>query len=100
MVVIGFMVVVGIAVASVVVLGWLRSWGKGVARTESELHEPGARTMTYAVPAGQDPAVLMAALAGAGYRAVEETPERLLVGCPHERDDAAIRELLDHVGRD
>src|SRR4051794_4450209 len=99
MVVIALMVVVGIVAATVVVVVGLRSWGRDVARTESELHGPGARTMTYAVPAGQDPAVLMAALAGAGYRAVEETPERLLVGCPHDRDAAAVRQLLDHAGR-
>jgi len=37
------MIVVGILVVTALVVVALRNWGKDVERTETELHEPGAR---------------------------------------------------------
>ncbi len=97
MVVITLMVVGGILAATVAAFALLRGWGRDVSRTEAELHEPGAHAQAFAVPPGRDPAVLMAALHSAGFVAVEETPERLLVGCPHPGDTDRVRALVDHA---
>jgi hypothetical protein len=97
MVVIALLVVGGIVAVTVAVFVLLRGWGLDVSRTEAELHESGAHAESFAVPPGRDPAVLMATLAGAGFVAVEETPDRLLVACPHTGDAARVRLLLDHA---
>lgn len=88
------MIVVGILVVTALVVVALRNWGKDVERTETELHEPGARTLAFDVPPGRDPAELMATLTHAGYRAIEENPGRLLIACPQADDPAKIRMLL------
>jgi len=95
MVVIAIMVVGGILLATVFVVVVLRAWGKDVQRTEEELHAPGVRTVTYAVPPGRDPADLRAALARAGYRAVEEDACTLLVECPRADDPEKVLSLLE-----
>lgn len=97
MVVIALMVVGGILAATVAAFALLRGWGRDVSRTEAELHEPGAHAHFFAVPPGRDPAVLMAVLHGAGFVAVEETPDRLLVGCPQPGDAERARQLVDHA---
>ena len=88
------MIVGAIVIATVLVVGMLRGWGKDVERTEAALHEPEARTIDYDVPPGRDPAALMAALKHAGYVAIEENPGRLVVACPHDGDEAKVRDLL------
>jgi hypothetical protein len=95
MVVIAIMVVGGILLATVFAVVVLRAWGEDVQRTEEELHAPGVRTVTYAVPPGRDPAVLRAVLAQAGYRAIEEDATTLLVACPREDDPAKVLSLLE-----
>lgn len=95
MVVIVIVVGGGILLATVYAAVVLRAWGLNVERTETELHAPGVRTMTYAVPPGRDPAELCTALALAGYRAVEEDATRLLVECPRADDVAKVRTLLE-----
>jgi len=97
MVVIALMVVGGIVVVTLVAFALLRGWGTDVSRTEAELHEPDAHAESFAVPPGRDPAVLMAALHQAGFVAVEETPERILVGCPHDGDAERVRVLVDQA---
>ena len=97
MVVIAVMVFVGIGVAGLLLVGYLRKWGMEVGRTEARLHEPGAHTMSYAVPPGRDPAELMAAVRCAGFTVVEESPDRLLVDCPEAGDEAKVRRLLDET---
>lgn len=94
MVVIAIMVAGGILLGTVSMVVALRAWGQGVGRTEAELHEPGARTVSYAVPPGQDPAQLLAALGRAGYRAIEEGPTTLLVACPRAGDPERVRAVL------
>lgn len=97
MVVIALMVVGGIVMVTLAAFALLRTWGQEVSHTEAELHEPGAHAETFAVPPGQDPAVLMGVLRSAGYVVVEETPERLLVACPSPRDVERVRHLLEHT---
>ncbi|MDI6910257.1 hypothetical protein [Nocardioides sp.] len=97
MVVIAFMVVGGIVVATIAAFALLRGFGLEVSRTEAELHEPGSHSESFPVPPGRDPAVLMGILRGAGFVAVEETPDRLLVGCPRPGDAERARHLLDHA---
>jgi len=97
MVVIALMVVGGILAATVAVFALLRTWGKDVSHTEAELHDPAAHAEVFAVPPGQDPAILMGVLRGAGYVVVEDTPDRLLVACPTPRDAERVRHLLEHT---
>ncbi|CAI9418604.1 hypothetical protein [Nocardioides sp. T2.26MG-1] len=97
MVVIALMVVGGIVMVTLAAFALLRGWGTEVSRTEAELHEPDAHAEVVGVPPGQDPAVLMAALHGAGFVAIEETPERLLVGCPQPGDAERVRALVAHA---
>lgn len=55
---------------------------------------PGADTLRYRVPEGQDPAAVMAALEAAGYHATpapELNTHDLLVPCPHGADPAQQR---------
>ncbi|GAW51337.1 MULTISPECIES: hypothetical protein [unclassified Nocardioides] len=99
MVVFALMVIGGIVLATVAVVALLRGWGRGVSRTEAELHDPAVRTLAYAVPPGRDPAELLAALAVAGYRAIEERPDRLLIACPQPDDPEKVRLLLDPASR-
>ena len=78
------MLLVGLVVAAVVVSMALRTWTLERALTEARLLSPGAHTVGYVVPSGQDPAVLMAAVAGAGHTSMVDTSsgtERLLIEC-------------------
>ena len=97
MVVIAIMVVGGILLATVFAVVALRAWGQDVNRTEAELHAPGVRTVTYAVPPGRDPAELRAVLAHAGYRAIEEDATTLRVACPGEHDAEKVLSLLENA---
>jgi hypothetical protein len=101
MLVIG-MLIVGFLVVGLVVAFALRTWTLDEARTEKRLHEPGAHAVVYDVPAGQDAAVLLAALGRGGYKAVSDMDqgvERVLVDCPTEQDRARVRDIIEHVHR-
>lgn len=92
-----------VALIAVLVVGavGLRSWGMAEARTEARLRSPTTHTISYVVPRGQDPAILMAALAGAGFTTVVDNSapaERILVACA-ETDRDRVREVLEHVDR-
>ena len=97
MVVIVILVVGGILLVTGLALAGLRAWGRDVGALEDELHVPEARTLSYAVPPGRDPAELLTALSLAGYRAIEDGPSRLLVACPREDDLGKVRTLLDRA---
>lgn len=95
------MFVVGFLVVGVVVIAALRSWGRDEAATEARLHSPGAHTVAYVVPDGQDPAVLMASLTHEGFVSVTDIAggtERLLVEC-EESDRGRVRSILEQVER-
>lgn len=89
-------------IAGMVILAvGLRNWGRNDARTEARLRSPDTHTVAYVVPDGQDPAILMAALAGAGFTAVVDTSgrsERVLVACDEAERDR-VRSILEHVHR-
>jgi hypothetical protein len=69
---------------------------------EEVVHQYGARTLTYLVPTGQDPAELVAALHQAGFTAVAEPRhgyEVLEVVYRDEHDRATVRTVLEHAHR-
>jgi hypothetical protein len=93
------MVLVGLVVVGVAIMLALRTWVLEESRTEARLHRPGAHTLSYVVPNGQDPAVLMAAVRNAGLTSVVDTTggtERILVEC-EEEDRARVRSALEHA---
>ncbi len=101
MVVFALLLIGVLAVGAFLALG-LRSWTLAESRTEARLRRPGAPTLTYTVPPGQDPAVLMAALRHAGYTSVTDLKgggELLVVECPDEHDRADVRSIIEHVDR-
>jgi hypothetical protein len=93
--------IVGILFLVVIVGGWLamrgsRRWVLDVGASEVRLQDPETHTLSYLVPAGQDPASLMAALAHAHFTTAVDThsgTERLLVAC-EESDRSKVREVL------
>ncbi|QNN54092.1 hypothetical protein [Nocardioides mesophilus] len=71
------------------------------AGREAELGGPGAHTVAYAVPLGQDAAVPMAALAHAGFHSVTATRsgmELLLIECRDEAERARVRAIIEKTG--
>lgn len=97
MIVVATLMVVGIILATVVVFGVIRSFGKDVEHLEKELHDPSARTVLYEVPAGRDPVDLMVAAKRAGYRGIEEHPGLLRIECPHTGDAEKVKQILDNA---
>ena len=96
------MLAVAFLVVGVIVAFALRRWTLDEARVEARMHEPGAHTVIYDVPVGQDPAVLLAALDRAGFTAVsdmERGVERVLVDCPTEDTRDKVRSVIEHVHR-
>lgn len=93
--------IVGILFLVVVVGVWLamrgsRRWVLDVGATEVRLHDPETHTLSYLVPAGQDPTDLMAALAHAQFTTAVDTHggnEHLLVAC-EESDRSKVRKVL------
>lgn len=96
----GFAVLlVALVVVGVVVMLALRSWTLEEVRTEAWLREPETHTLSYVVPDGQDPAILVAALAGAGFTARAEMRggvERLVVACDEDQRDR-VRSVIEAV---
>ena len=94
-----FVVFLAVVVVALVVT---RSATLDYEKTEDRLHEPGAETLVYDVPNGQDPVALTLALARAGFTAVEDTAGgtcRVLVDCPHGRreDRSTVRAVIEQV---
>lgn len=83
----------------VLVLLSMRRWGQEEAETEARLMAPDAHAVKYVVPEGQDPVLVRAALAHAGFVSVLDTggDQRLLVQCePGQR--SPVREAIESVG--
>lgn len=100
--------IVGIAILSllavVVLVGaavGMRRWGLDDSRTEARLLSPATHTVSYLVPDGEDPTVVMAALRTAGFTCIVSEgahQERVVVECePADREVA--RNLIDHARR-
>lgn len=95
------MLLVGLLVLGLVAMLALRRWTLDEARTEKRLSLPATHKVVYDVPAGQDAAVLAAALAHAGFTArasMEQGIEKLVVEC-EPSDRAAVRDVIEHVDR-
>lgn len=76
-------------------------WTLDEAKTEARLTSPDSHRLVYAVPDGQDPAVLMGGLTGAGFVCVTDNLRgvvHLLVEC-EEKDRARVRAIIEQVDR-
>ena len=69
---------------------------------EDEPPDDGPATLGYAVPDGQDSAVVSVALSRAGFGTVpvhQGALERLLIECPCPADRDQVRSIIEHVRR-
>ena len=101
MIPVALIVFFGLLALSILVLVLLRSASLDYEDTRSRLLQPGAETLAYDVPDGQDPAEVIVALNRAGYTAVEDGDAyRVLVRCPHGRDNdrARVRSTIEQAG--
>lgn len=69
-------------------------------RVDEELHSDAVPTLEYAVPTGQDPTVILAALERAGYTATADphhAHQRVLIACPEglDRQRARVRSVIE-----
>ena len=97
--IVGALLVVGLLVVGVLLALALRRVTFDEAGTENRLHQPSTHTLAYAVPAGQDAALFMAALTHEGFTSVADNEggtERLLIACD-EKDRARVRSIIEHV---
>lgn len=98
--------IVGILFLAAVVAGLLimrgtRRWVLDAEATEVRLRDPQTHTLSYRVPLGQDPAILMAGLAHAGFTTASDSHgslERLLIAC-EESDRDQVRRVLEEASR-
>ena len=96
------MIIAAMLIVAVIAVGVFLAWGlRGMVfsetATEKQLHRPGAHTLEYAVPNGQDPSVLIAALGHAGFTAVTELRagnEVLVVEC-EESQRRDVRSIIE-----
>lgn len=88
-----------VLVVSIAVALGLRRWVADESRTEARLRAPQAHTVSYAVPHGVDPAMVMGTLAQAGFTSVIDRTRNLqclLVECSAE-DRAQVRHVIESV---
>jgi hypothetical protein len=98
----GILIATVLAVAALVwiVLYVVREQLKEREQVDKELHGDETPTLEYAVPEGQDPAVVLAALERAGYTATVDPngPHQVvLIACPAgvDRDRAHVRSVIE-----
>ncbi len=99
------MFAVGIAFIGVLVIGvavalLLRRIVFAEAAVEEDLHRPGAHTLTYEVPLGEDPTVARTALMHAGFECISELrggQQVLQVLCETVTDRDTASRVLQHV---
>jgi hypothetical protein len=89
-----------VVVAFLVALAWaLRNRSAAETAKERRLQSDESPTLTYLVPPGQDPAVLVAALEQRGFDAAADVvggPQRLLVGAREGRPDREeVRSVIE-----
>lgn len=95
------MLFIGFLLVFAVIMLALRRTTLDEAAVEARLRQSDTHTLAYAVPDGQDPAVLRAALAREGYASMgdmEGGAELLIVACDEE-DRAKVRSIIEHVDR-
>ena len=99
MIIIGGIAFVLVLVVLLLLLMTFRRWTLDEAKTEARLRSPDSHRLVYAIPDGQDPTSLMAALTSAGFVSVIDTQagvERLLVEC-EERDRTRVRRTIEQA---
>jgi hypothetical protein len=95
--------VVVIAVVFAVATGRMGGFVRKQNRIHEELKSAETPTLEYVVPTGQDPAVVLAALEGAGFTATSRrtpTDQRILIACPEglDRQRARARSVIASSG--
>ncbi len=99
--VIAIMLFVGVLAVVLWALFGMRRFTMEKAHTEARLLRPETPTVSYAVPNGQDPAVLMAALETEGFTAVCDTSggmDTVVVECG-EQERGRVRAVIEQVDR-
>ena len=89
-------IVLGLVVVGVLVVVALAAMARGANARKEAITDPDVETLRYAVPTGQDPAVLSTALLHEGYQATSEPAPHghdLLVAC-HAGQRERIREVI------
>jgi len=88
-----FFAFIALVVVSFAAMAYFGGKGVGFARKHNDihehLHEDHTPTLEYLVPEGQDPAVLIAGLARAGFTALSDPThphQRVLIECPEGVD--------------
>jgi hypothetical protein len=92
----GIPIVLGLLVILVAVVIAVAATARGANRRKEAITDPGVETLRYAVPTGQDPAVLTTVLGREGYEATAEPAPHghdLLVACPPGQRDR-IRKVI------
>lgn len=100
MIIITAMLLIGVVAVGLMLMLALRKWTVAEMRLEDRLRSPGTPTVSYVVPAGQDPVVVMTALAREGFVSVPEIhdgTESLLVECA-EADRTRLQRTLERTG--
>lgn len=94
---VGIFVLIALALPLLFV-AWLRRWGMEQSDVENRLRAPGAHTVSYVVPEGQDPALVRTALAHDGFESVLDRTnvQQLLVRCDLG-DRNRVREIIGRV---
>jgi hypothetical protein len=102
------LIIVAVVVAIWAVVAGFQAMSRYQRRTEAIVHEVSAHeidALRYRLPAGQDPAAVIAALTHEGYTAVRDDHHDgadILVVCPAgvDRERAHVRAVIRHVGID
>lgn len=98
------LLVLSVMVIPLLILGAMRRFGQEEAATEEALLAPGAHTVAWVVPEGEDPSLVRTHLAHAGFVSVLDRSgdQRLVVGCePGQREQVrAVIAGTEHVTYD
>src|SRR5262245_19908214 len=98
-IIVPIMLLAGLLAVGLVFMLAVRTWTYAGALTNAPVRSTDTLPDTYALPHGQDPAVLIAALAGEGFVSVIDlgpVRSRLLIECA-ETDRAKVRSIIDHI---
>ena len=92
------LLVLTVMVIPLLVLGMMRRFGMEEAETEQALLAPGAQTVTWVVPEGEDPATVRTHLSHAGFTSVLDRSgdQRLVVQC-EQGDQELVRDIIAHA---
>jgi len=93
-------VLIAAVVLAAIVLYAVRQHAAAHNRVDAELHDERVPTLEYAVPTGQDPVVILAALEQAGYVATVDPQgahQHVLVKCPRgiEAERESVRSAIE-----